>query len=86
MNPAACYLPPTAPICQVPASPLPSPLPLAPAVFLGVQPGFGVLPPFALYNLTADIPGHPEGSTVSSVTLLAAGFRLPAASETPARA
>lgn len=50
----------------------------APAVFLGIQSGFGFSPDFALYNLTADIDGHPAGSTVSAETLEARGFFLPA--------
>lgn len=52
-------------------------LPVAPAVFFGVQPGEGFVPDFRLYNLTADIPGHPQGSTVSEHTLRKLGFALP---------
>lgn len=55
--------------------------PVAPAVFLATQSGFGVMPDFDLWNLTTDIPGHPTGSSVSSATLLAAGFALPAKDE-----
>lgn len=57
----------------------------APAVFIGYQEGLpatdtrDAVPGFALYNLTADIPGHPVGSTVSADTLRAAGF-LPSSS------
>lgn len=51
--------------------------PLAPAVFAGRQEGIGRIPDFDLYNLTAAIPGHPEGSTVSAETLERAGYRLP---------
>lgn len=50
--------------------------PMAPAVYVGWQDDFqggG----FALYNLTADIEGHPAGSTVSERTLRAAGYRVP---------
>lgn len=50
--------------------------PKAPAFFVGWQP----VPrgrPFALYNLTRAIPGHPAGSTVSALTLENAGFRVP---------
>lgn len=50
---------------------------LAPAVFLGWQSGCGVRPDFALFNLRAEIAGHPRGSTVSAETLEAAGFRVP---------
>jgi hypothetical protein len=49
----------------------------APATFLGEQPGFGIHPGFSLYNLTADILGHPAGSTVSDVTLRELGYALP---------
>jgi hypothetical protein len=51
--------------------------PIAPAVYIGRQEGVGSVPAFDLWNLTADIEGHNEGSTVSSQTLIAAGFRLP---------
>lgn len=53
------------------------PKPAAPAEFLAWQSGFGVVPDFALYNLTAPIPGHPVNSTVSAATLVAAGFDVP---------
>lgn len=46
---------------------------LAPAVFIGRQ-EFPGRPGFELYNLTADIPGHPVHSTVSRETLEAAGY------------
>ena len=49
----------------------------APAIFIGEQEGFRLRPAFALFNLTADIPGHPEGSTVSDVTLTELGYALP---------
>ncbi len=50
--------------------------PLAPATYLGWQKtlnGAG----FELYNLTADVEGHPKGSTVSARTLRDLGYRLP---------
>ena len=50
---------------------------LAPAIYVGVQPGCGVMPDFALFNLTADLPGHPRGSTVSEQTLRSAGYDVP---------
>ncbi len=53
------------------------PAPIAPAVFLGMQECAGVCPDFALFNLTADIPGHPCNSTVSEMTLRKLGFALP---------
>ena len=58
----------------------------APAIFLGEQSGFGIRPGrvhpgFLLFNLTADIPGHPCGSTVSDATLRELGYALPAVPE-----
>lgn len=47
---------------------------LAPAEFIGHQRGVEGWPPLELWNLTADIPGHCVGSTVSRQTLLKAGF------------
>lgn len=38
----------------------------------------GPMGPMHLYDLTADIPGHPAGSTVSGGTLREAGFVIPA--------
>ena len=54
------------------------PRPLAPAVFLGVQEGYGNCPSFESYNLTAPIEGHPLHSTVSRETLEKAGYQVPA--------
>ena len=54
-----------------------NPTDLAPAVYAGRQQGIGSIPDFDLYTLTAPVSGHPEGSTVSAQTLLAAGYRLP---------
>jgi len=51
--------------------------PVAPARFIGTQQGYGMVPDFDLWNLTADLPGHPTDSTVSSETLLKHGYRLP---------
>jgi len=53
---------------------------VAPAKFLGWQPRVNK-PPFALYALTKDLPGHPDKSTVSSITLENLGYAIP---ETPA--
>jgi hypothetical protein len=50
--------------------------PRAPAYYIGTQ----EVPsgkPFRLYNLTAAIPGHPAGSTVSEMMLRLRGYRLP---------
>jgi len=47
---------------------------LAPATFLGYL-ECDVL--IELWNLTEDIPGHPEGSTVSRRTLEQAGYIVP---------
>lgn len=48
---------------------------IAPAVYLGVQQVEGGT--VTLWNLTADIPGHPVGSTVSDLTLRALGYEVP---------
>ncbi len=56
--------------------------PLAPAEFIGDQEGLPAkdgrpaVPGFELYNLTADIPGHPKGSSVTRETLEKAGFEV----------
>ena len=68
------------PIAAIPSHPtgLPTQIrPLAPAVFIGVQEGFGGVPSFRCYNLTAQMGEHPPGSTVSEQTLLAMGYQLP---------
>ena len=44
-----------------------------PATFLGWQ-HFPGQPSLALWQLTADIPGHPQSSTVTSTTLRDAGY------------
>jgi len=51
--------------------------PLAPATYRFIQPGFGEVPSFDLWDLTENVPGHPAGSTVSSQTLLGLGYSLP---------
>ena len=51
--------------------------PVAPAVFIGVQ-NFGHGITVELFNLTADIAGHPVESTVSRQTLESAGYFVPA--------
>ncbi len=59
----------------------------APATFIGVQEGIpGKIADIELYNLTQDIPGHPEGSTVSRETLEKAGFEVPQKPEAKASA
>lgn len=50
---------------------------VAPATYLGIQKGFDTIKDIELYNLTDDIPGHPEGSTVSRQTLELAGYTVP---------
>ena len=50
--------------------------PLAPALYAGHQDGFGITEGFDLWLLTASIPGHPEGSSVSTQTLVAVGYRV----------
>jgi hypothetical protein len=47
-------------------------------VFKGIQEtGFEDLPDFALYDLLADLPGHPASSTVSRYTLEEFGYVFP---------
>ena len=54
--------------------------PVAPANFLGIQPGIpGRIPDLELWNLTESIKGHGAGSTVSRQTIEKAGFYLPPA-------
>lgn len=50
--------------------------PLAPASFEGIQ-RRPHRSPLTLWTLTAAIPGHPAGSTLTGTTLEAAGYRLP---------
>ncbi len=40
-----------------------------PAVYLGLQPGYGQMPSFELYTLVVPVGEHPVGSTVSRQTL-----------------
>lgn len=49
----------------------------APAEFVAIQDGFGIVEDFEMWNLTRDIPGHCSGSTVSRQTLEAAGYFVP---------
>lgn len=51
--------------------------PSAPVEFVGIQEGAYPGQEFELYNLTQDIEGHPEGSTVSRETLEKAGYDVP---------
>lgn len=46
------------------------------ATYIGTQewPAGSRLPSLPLYNLLVDIPGHPEGSTVSLYTLWREGY------------
>lgn len=50
--------------------------PLAPATYAGRQRTNGTGEDFDLWLLAADIPGHPKGSSVSTDTLLQAGYRV----------
>lgn len=50
---------------------------LAPAFYVGWQPGTEEVSGFPLYTLIENIPGHPQWSTVSGKTLEDAGYRLP---------
>ena len=62
----------------------PQPL-VAPATFLGYQKldHQGLQLPLELWTLIADIPGHPENSTVSRRTLEKAGYVVPLPLEGP---
>ena len=58
--------------------------PTAPAVFAFTQEAVTLLnkfhyPAMDCYNLTADIPCHPRGSTVTRKTLEDAGYSVPEA-------
>lgn len=48
----------------------------APAVFLGIQPGYLNLPSIELFNLLAPVGEFPTGSTVSRQTLERHGYRV----------
>lgn len=50
---------------------------LAPARFIGLQDGFGLMPSFELYHLEAPVGVHPEGSSVSRETLERHGYFVP---------
>ena len=45
------------------------------AVYIGEQATFGA--PIALFNLLAELPGHPVDSTVSKQTLEQNGIKVP---------
>ena len=55
----------------------------APASFLGEQERLSG-PPLQLFNLTADVTGHPKGSTVSRETLERLGYVVPGRQALPA--
>jgi hypothetical protein len=48
----------------------------APAIYVGLQPGFRQQPPIELYTLLAPVGEHPAGSTVSRQTLEKHGFHI----------
>jgi len=48
----------------------------APALFLGIQPGFGDAAAIELYVLLSPVGHHPTGSTVSRQTLERHGFNI----------
>jgi hypothetical protein len=48
----------------------------APAIYIGLQPGFGQMPAFELYTLQDQVGEHPAGSTVSRQTLENHGFSM----------
>lgn len=49
----------------------------APAIFIGVQEGFGPIPAQELYNLLTNVGTHPAGSTVTRQTLERHGYAVP---------
>jgi hypothetical protein len=49
----------------------------APAIFIGIQDGFGVIPAIELYALTAPVGMHPVRSSVSRRTLESHGYYVP---------
>jgi hypothetical protein len=49
----------------------------APAVFIGIQSGEGVIPDFELYNLTQDVGEYKKDSTLSRESLEDMGFYVP---------
>ena len=49
---------------------------IAPAQFLGIQPGFGEVSPIELYVLLSPVGHHPVGSTVSRQTLERHGYNI----------
>ena len=49
----------------------------APAQFIGIQDGFGLIPSIELYNLTARVGIHCVGSSVSRSTLESHGYYVP---------
>ena len=51
--------------------------PAAPATFIGIQDGFGLMPPIELYNLHTPVGEHPAGSSVSRQTLEKHGYAVP---------
>jgi len=61
--------------------------PPAPAIFMGylADNRSRLRQPLELWNLTEDIPGHPQGSTVSRKTLEKAGYAVLPPSEAPRR-
>ena len=61
--------------------------PPAPAIFVGylADNKSRLRQPLELWNLTEDIPGHPQGSTVSRKTLEKAGYAVLSPSKGPRR-
>ncbi len=51
----------------------------APAIFCGIQQGYGYIPDLELWTLIEPIAGYPAHTTLARQTIEAAGFILPAA-------
>lgn len=60
---------------MIQTAPMSPPMP-APALFLGIQPGFGEAAAIELYVLLSPVGHHPVGSTVSRQTLERHGYNL----------
>ncbi len=61
----------------------PSPLPVAPVTFSGIQDGMGVMDSFELWTTTEPFCGYPKGATISKNTLRELGYSTPPAPMAP---
>ena len=49
----------------------------ADAIFIGWQPGCGIMPDFPLFNLMRPVGAHQAGATVTAETLRSLGLEVP---------